>query len=142
MNSEPRSSSPEGSRCDILVVDDEGVVRVGVRRILEDEGLRVAAVKDAAAVLAHPALDRCRLVLCDLVLAESSGTELIKRLKQRRPGLPVIAITGYATAEQEQLAREAGAVAFLAKPFDDGELLGIVRRTLAPTETAAEEERS
>jgi DNA-binding NtrC family response regulator len=129
-------------RWDVLVVDDEQVVRAGVRRVLEEEGLRVATAKGAASVLAHPALDRCRLVLCDLVLGEQSGIDLIIHLKQHRPRLPVILITGYATPEQEQLALAAGADAFLAKPFDESELLGIVRTALASAQRAAEEERS
>jgi DNA-binding NtrC family response regulator len=127
---------------DVLVVDDEQVVRAGVRRILEEDGLRVATVRDAASVLAHPALDSCRLVLCDLVLGEHSGIELITRLKQDRPRLPVVLITGYAGPEQERLALAAGADAFLAKPFDDSELLGIVRTALASAERAAQEDRS
>ena len=142
MQSERESSSLEAVRCDVLVVDDEQVVRAGVRRVLEEDGLRVATAKDAASVLKHPALDSCRLVLCDLVLAEHSGIDLITRLKQRRPRLLVVLITGYATPEQEKLALAAGADAFLAKPFDESELLGIVRRALASAERAAEEERS
>jgi len=135
-------SGPKAARCDVLVVDDEQVVRDGVRKVLEGDGLCVATAEDAASALTHPALDDCRLILCDLVIPEQTGIDLIPRLKQRRPRLPVILITGYATPEQEELALAAGADGFLAKPFDDAELLATVRTALAAVEQAAEEERS
>ena len=76
------------------------------------------------------------------MLPGESGIELVGRLKQLRPHMRIVLITGYATREQETLALEAGADAFLAKPFDEGELLGIVRQALEGTERVAEEERS
>jgi len=142
MQKRAEPSSAENVRCDVMVVDDEQVVRAGVRDVLGVYGLRVATAKDSVSALAHPALDRCRLVLCDLVLGDDSGLELIGRLKQRRPQMLVISITGYATREQKALARSAGADGFLAKPFDESELIGVVRAALESTERAEEEERS
>lgn len=141
MRDDPRPIATVTPRWDVLVVDDEAVVRNGVSKILEAEGLRVAAAGDAAAALRHPALVSCRLVLCDLVLPDTSGIELITLLRHRRPGLPVVLITGYATGEQEALARGAGAVAFLAKPFDESELLLTVRGALETSKKAPEEKR-
>ena len=141
MRDDLRPSETVTPRWDVLVVDDEAVVRNGVSKILEAEGLRVAAAEDAASALGHPALAGCRLVLCDLVLPDTSGIELITLLRHRRPGLPVVLITGYATGEQEALARSAGAAAFLAKPFDEGELLATVRAALETSKKAPEEKR-
>jgi len=115
---------------DVLVVDDEPVVGDAIRRILGAQGLRVAVARDAGSALAHPALAVCRLVLCDLMLPDRPGTELCGAIHSTRPELPVVAITGYATTVQNARAMEAGASDFLAKPFDEDELLAVVRRTL------------
>jgi DNA-binding NtrC family response regulator len=116
--------------CDVLVVDDEPVVREAVRRVLGAQGLDVATAGDAAAGLAHPAAATCRLVLCDLMLPDRSGMDVLAELARRRPGLPVVVITGYATPDHAARAREAGAADFLAKPFDAKELVDTVRRAL------------
>lgn len=141
MDGTSSASGTATSRPDVLIVDDESVVREGVRKILEAEGLTVAVAEDAAAALDHPGLANCRLVLCDLVLPDGSGIDLIVRLLARRPRVPVVLITGYATSEQEALAERAGATAFLAKPFDESELVATVRAALESEGPTAEETR-
>lgn len=115
---------------DVLVVDDEPVVRDGIRLLLGAAGLRVATVEDAEAALAHPALGACRMVLCDLVLPGLSGIDLLLKLRAERPDLPVVMITGYGTAENTARALRAGVADFLPKPFTESELLEVVRRAL------------
>ena len=128
--------------CDVLVVDDEPVVCAAVRLVLEHEGLSVVAVGDAETALAHPAWSTCRLVVCDLMLPGGSGLDAIRAMRRRRPGLPIVVITGYATPTQADAALDAGATAFLPKPFDDSELLTVVRRALARGGVAQEDPTS
>jgi DNA-binding response OmpR family regulator len=118
---------------DVLVVDDEPVVRDGIRRVLESEGLRVATAPDAKSGVSHPAAAECRMVMCDLMLPDHSGIQVLRSLRAARPRLPVVMITGYATSENHELALEAGATDFLAKPFEESELLAVVRRALEAT---------
>ena len=127
--------------CDVLVVDDETVVRAAVRRILESEGWSVGEAVDATEALAHEGLAQCRLVLCDMMLPGWSGLELAREIRHRRPEVPIVMITGYATAENALRAIEAGATAFLAKPFDVNELLNQTRPILEPTDERVKEER-
>jgi DNA-binding NtrC family response regulator len=127
------------TECDVLVIDDEPVVRAAVRRVLEANGLRVATADDGGLGLASPALASCRLVLCDLMLPDRSGMEVLSELARRRPGLPVVIITGYATPDHAARAREAGAADFLAKPFEAKELMDAVRGALGRPRGAAEE---
>jgi DNA-binding NtrC family response regulator len=131
------AAAPE--RWDVLVVDDEPVVRDAIRLVLEAGGLHVATVADSDAALAHPAADSCRLVLCDLMLPESSGLEVLRALRVRRPGLPVVMITGYATAEVAVESLQCGAAGFLPKTFDDTELMNQVRQALAKGDAARKE---
>ncbi len=128
------------SVCDVLVIDDEPVVRAGIRRVLEASGLRVETADDADSGIGHPAVADCRLVICDLMLPDRSGAEVLHELVGRRPDLPVILITGYATPDLAVRAREAGAAAFLAKPFEARELLACVRRALADRSFTKEED--
>lgn len=127
---------------DVLVVDDEAVIRDAVRMILGSEGWNVARAEDAATALAHPGLVSCRLVLCDMMLPGQSGLEVVREVRRRRPDVPIVMITGFATAENATRAIEAGASAFLAKPFDDTELLNQVRSVLERTDDAGKEKRS
>lgn len=129
-------------RWDVLVVDDEPVVRDCARLVLEGEGMTVAAANDGAAALAHEALADCRLVLCDMMMPGIGGLELVARIRAARPEVPIVLITGYATEASAERAMEAGATAFLAKPFDDSELLDQVRRVLERTDDAGKEGRS
>jgi DNA-binding NtrC family response regulator len=127
------------NECDVLVIDDEPVVRDAVRRVLQAHGLRVETADDATSGLSHPALAGCRLVLCDLMLPDRSGTEVLHEILQRYPSLPVVLITGYATRDHARLALEGGAVDFLAKPFEAKELMESVLRALARRPAKQEE---
>lgn len=115
---------------DVLVVDDEAVVRGGVKLVLEPEGLTVAQAATVAEALASEALNECRLLLCDLMLQGESGLEIVSEARRRRPALPIVLMTGYATDDNAALGAQSGATDFLAKPFDDVELLDQVRRVL------------
>ena len=127
---------------DVLVIDDEPVVREAVRRVLEAEGLRVAVAGDGASGLQHAAVAFCRLVICDLMLPDVSGAEVLRTLHRVRPDLPVVLITGFATPDHAARAQEAGAADFLAKPFEAAELLEVVRRALTVGAGAAKEKHT
>jgi DNA-binding NtrC family response regulator len=119
---------------DVLVIDDEAVVRDAVRRVLEGEGLAVATTATGQAGLAHVALSSCRLVICDLMLPDVAGFDLVAAVRGRRPGVPVVVITGYPTSENALRVVEAGASDFLPKPFTESELLAAVGRALLATD--------
>jgi DNA-binding NtrC family response regulator len=130
------------SPCDVLVVDDEPVVAGAIRMVLADAGLAVVTVPDAESALAHPALDTCRLVICDLMLPGQSGLQALQAMRARRPQLLIVMITGHATAANEDLVFAAGATAYLPKPFDESELLTLVRHVLAQSDVAGEDKKS
>jgi DNA-binding NtrC family response regulator len=73
------------------------------------------------------------------VLPDCSGIDLIRELRERRPELPVVLITGYASREQEELAMQAGAFIFAPKPFEEAELLQAVHDALASGPAATKE---
>lgn len=115
---------------DVLMVEDDRVVRAAVSRLCRAEGLRVADGDSVDAALAVLAETRFRLAVVDLMLPGRSGTELLQVMSAEHPQTPVIIVSGYATSDNAIESLRAGAFDFLPKPFDIEELLGVVRRGL------------
>lgn len=110
----------------ILVVDDEGIVLSSCRRILEAEGFEVQAagsVDEALALLDAPGAPLPALLLADVKMPVHDGMYLMRQVKEKHPGLPVIVMSGYPTDETVENAATLGAATFIAKPFTPGELL-------------------
>ena len=116
----------------ILVAEDEEAVRNLVERMLAREGYRVLAAPSAerALEICDSEGEQIDMLLSDVIMPETSGKELAERIAQRRPGLPVVFMSGYT---DEIIARhgilEEGEV-LIQKPFDAKELLARVRQTL------------
>lgn len=120
----------------ILLVEDEPLVAHMVRRMLERAGHRVDWAPSGQA-----ALERLRevydLVVCDLVMPGVSGLEVIRRVRAQG-GTPVLALSASVSAASQQEALEAGAQAFLGKPFEGQTLLAQVERLLQNPQGPAE----
>jgi DNA-binding NtrC family response regulator len=105
----------------VLVVDDDESVRQLVQEVLVDAGYRVAAaarVSEALPYLDDPELDG---VVSDIRMPDESGVDLLAAARERRPGLPVVLMTG-AAAEAERARAAAQGVPVLEKPFTFAEL--------------------
>jgi CheY-like chemotaxis protein len=115
----------------ILVIDDEEVVHVSLRRILGRCGHQVEAELSAAGGLERLADDPpYDLVITDLMMPEMNGIELLQRLKELELDVPVLMITGYPTISTALEALRLDAMDYIAKPFTRQELLGPVNRAL------------
>ncbi len=123
------SDASHGVRPVILVVDDDSGVRESFRLILEDRYDLLEAVDG------KQALDRLRtspidLVLLDIRLPEMDGIEVLERMKSVDDGVEVILVTAVKTVRTAVDAMKLGAFDYLTKPFDEDELLAIIRRAL------------
>lgn len=118
----------------IFVVEDHPLMRKSIVAALERESdLAVCGqADDAPDAFAAIASLQPDLVLTDLELKSSSGLELIKSLRARTPELPIIAITLFDLGEKAQLARAAGASAFVPKHHGSERLVAIARALLRP----------
>ena len=116
---------------DVLVVDDEDVVRELMVEILERAGYVVGGAATAEEALEFLAGDDVSVVVTDAIMPRFSGFELIQELHRRRPGLPVIVATGASTDQTIVEARAAGAQNVITKPFTHRELISAVEEALA-----------
>jgi CheY-like chemotaxis protein len=114
----------------VLIVDDDPDMTETCARILRSNGhecLTAAGGREALDLLRSRRLD---LILADLRMPEMDGLTLLAHARRLAPQVPVVIITAYGSQETARRAREAGAAAYLAKPFGIGELQGVVARTL------------
>jgi len=115
---------------DILVIDDEQVVREGVCRVCEAGGLSIEAVGDATSGLEKLRKGVYRLVLCDVMLPEFDGFHVLGKMKELGIHTPVIMITGCSTLQNAVTALKDGAIDFIPKPFTVDELESGIQRGL------------
>ena len=117
----------------VLVVDDEAAVRRFAVRVLQREGYAVIEAIDGAEALELIKQDSVSIdvVVSDIVMPRLNGVELMQALAVSHPGLPVILMSGYATAALAELGI-AAPCAIIAKPFVSDRLLEEVRRCARP----------
>ncbi|MEN9675860.1 MAG: hypothetical protein RIS76_1756 [Verrucomicrobiota bacterium] len=112
----------------LLVVDDEKNMRLTLETVLRDEGYDVLLADSAESALKRLGEDEVFLVISDARLGGMSGYEFLKEVAKHHPKVPVLIITAYATPKLAVEAIKNGAVDYLAKPFEPGELLHAVAR--------------
>ncbi len=121
---------------DILVVEDEEVIRAALKRLFERNQYRVAEASSVEEAAASYELGDFDLVIADLRLPGVPGTEIIKRCN----GAPVLIMTSYSSVASAVDAMKRGAVDYIAKPFDHDEMLMVVRRVLLERQTRRQNE--
>ena len=116
----------------ILYVEDNEANRMIVRDLLKRTTYELIEAFDGEAGVAKALEARPDLILMDIQLPKISGLDAIKRIRAQAEsaGTPIIAITSFALSGDDQKAKEAGATAYLVKPYSPFELLKLVRRYL------------
>jgi two-component system nitrogen regulation response regulator NtrX len=105
-------------RGNVLVVDDEAGIRFSLKGILEDEGFAVAEADSGEAGLEQlDSGEAVDLVFLDIWLPGQDGLAVLARLKETRPDLPVVMISGHGTIETAVTALKNGAFDFIEKPL-------------------------
>ncbi|GBD47934.1 response regulator FixJ [Methylopila sp. Yamaguchi] len=122
----------------VHVVDDDLAVRKSLAFLFASDGLPVRLHESASAFLNGLNAIQPGCVLTDVRMPGVDGIELLRRLKARGVGIPVIVMTGHADVPLAVEAMKQGAIDFIEKPFNDHLLLAAVRGALARRAAASE----
>jgi len=116
----------------ILYVEDNEMNRKIVRDLLKRTTYQLVEAHDGETGVAMALEIRPGLILMDIQLPKISGLEATRRLRAEAAtaNTPIIAITSFALSGDDQKAKEAGATAYLAKPYSPFDLLGLIRKFL------------
>src|SRR3989337_3621448 len=114
----------------ILIVDDDENIRRVLAAILEDEGYSVESVGTAKKGIEKSETDFFNLALLDVRLPDMEGIELLAKLRETKPKMRKIIITGYPTLQNAVAAVNKGADAYVMKPFDVEKILQTIKEQL------------
>ena len=117
----------------LLLVEDDTAIAEPLRRALEREGHAVEWLQDGAEAARAGAGGDHDLVILDLGLPSLDGLEVCRRIREERPGVPVMMLTARADELDAVVGLDAGADDYVAKPFRAAELLARVRALLRRT---------
>ena len=115
----------------ILIVDDSGMSRRTLRKILEGAGHRITEAEDGIAALEQYFIDKPDLVLLDLTMSGMYGIDVLTKLREMDPQAQVIVASADIQTSTRTLADEAGACDFINKPFAADQVLGAVSKAVS-----------
>lgn len=110
----------------ILVVDDSGLARRLIRKMLEELGHEVEDASDGAQALERYLLNRHDAVILDLLMHGMYGVEVLEKLKQLNPDVPVIVATADIQRTTREQVKDAGAAAMINKPVTKEQLTEVL----------------
>ena len=115
----------------VLVVDDEKNITFVIQAMLEKVGYEAAIYVDSREALESLQDEDPDVVITDLHMPGPGGMEILEHCQKNFPQLPVVVITAYGTVESAVSALKRGAFDFITKPFDQTELLNVVKKAVA-----------
>ena len=125
----------------VYLIDDDASVRKSLSRLLRISGYEVEAFSSADEFLETCRMAQYGCIVLDLRMPGLSGEGLQDRLLTMKEALPIVVITGHGDLDIMASMMKKGAVAFLAKPFDDHELLDAIDAGLARNRREVQERR-
>jgi FixJ family two-component response regulator len=111
----------------VAIVDDDESIRNALRGLMEEAGLRAQSFASAEEFLVSSQLHETACLIADIRMPGMSGLDLQARLNADHRRIPIVFITAHGDEKMRMRALRAGAVEFLAKPFDEEALLLCVR---------------
>jgi two-component system response regulator FixJ len=114
----------------VHVIDDDDAVRDSLAFLLASSGIQAETHTSAAVFLERFREASVGCVVTDIRMPDISGIDLLRRVKEMNPALPVIVITGHGDVPLAVEAMKLGAADFLEKPFDDDALIAAIRAAL------------
>jgi YesN/AraC family two-component response regulator len=116
---------------DILVVDDEPMIREGLKVALEMEGHRAVTASDGTEAIRLVDEKKPHVIITDIIMPDSDGIEVICTVKEKNPDIKILAISGggrISAKDHLDIAKQLGATGILAKPFSTEDLICEINR--------------
>jgi len=123
----------------IWIVDDDESIRWVLEKGLAESGMDVQTFDSANKVIKRLETENPQLILTDIRMPGPSGIELLDKVKELRPDIPVIIMTAHSDLDSAVESYEHGAWEYLPKPFDIEEAISMVQRATAADEDKKEE---
>jgi DNA-binding NtrC family response regulator len=124
------SREQEQGMAKILVIEDDRLMQEALTGVLESIGHSVHCESDGRAGFKNFEDNQYDLVITDLRMTPIDGLTVIREIKSKSPGMPVIMITGYPTVETSVEAIKSGATDFITKPFEISMVEAAIRQAL------------
>jgi two-component system cell cycle sensor histidine kinase/response regulator CckA len=125
------SAPPVNGEETLLIAEDEEIVKMYLKRILERAGYKVILTDNGDdAVARFRENDDISLVLSDVVMPGKSGREMLDEIRKMKPGIKVVFISGYAAHTMSEKGIIEQGVEFIMKPFQKNDLLKKIREVL------------
>jgi len=127
----PRKLRAAASMRNVFVLDDDAAEAEAIRTLLGGQKFLCTAYTDPKQCLDDLRTRMCDILLCDLIMPEMDGMEVLTQAREIRPGLPVIMVTGHGNVAAAVTAVKKGASHFIEKPFDGQVLLDAISDALS-----------
>jgi CheY-like chemotaxis protein len=122
----------------VLVVDDDPVVAKSFDRVLAGKGYAVITASSGQEALNKLETEDYDVVFTDIKMPGMSGLEMAEQVKERRPWLPVVIVTGYGSPDNEARAEAAGVSGFLRKPLSPEMIEGSAQKAFSEKDATAQ----
>ncbi len=122
----------------LLIVDDEESIREMLSVLFASEDFEIEQAESVSAARAQVAGQEFDIVLCDILMPDGNGLELLREIKAEEPSPAVIMMTAYTSTKSAVEAMKLGAFQYVSKPFDVDELKVVVGRALEKTKLEEE----
>jgi two-component system, response regulator RegA len=122
-------ASAQGAGRKLLLVDDDAPLRRSMARALERREFQVLAAEGVAEARALAREHRPEFAVLDMRLTEGSGLDLVRTLREMRPEIRIVIVTGYGNIATAVAAIKAGAVDYLAKPVDADDVVSALLKS-------------
>lgn len=115
----------------VLVIDDSGLTRRSLRAILEAADCDVVEAEDGLTGFENYYLEKPDVVILDLVMRGMYGLQVLQKLRELDAQARIIVVSADIQTSSRELAEQAGAVAFVNKPFEKAEILAALETALS-----------
>ena len=118
------------SRATLMIIDDHDIMRESLKETLARAGYVVRDFASPTEAMSALARGRCDLVITDMKMPEMDGLDVVSKVNEHDPDLPVVVVTAYGTIETAVEAMKRGAFDYISKPFRADEIELVVQKAL------------